>query len=49
MLRESLHKERILLVGHSWGSLLGVFMVKERPDLFDAFVGTGQVSDPATN
>jgi pimeloyl-ACP methyl ester carboxylesterase len=49
LLRSSLHKERILLVGHSWGSLLGVFMVKERPDLFAAFVGTGQVSAPSSN
>jgi pimeloyl-ACP methyl ester carboxylesterase len=49
LLRGSLNKERILLVGHSWGSTLGVFMVKKRPDLFVAFVGTGQVADPARN
>jgi pimeloyl-ACP methyl ester carboxylesterase len=47
-LRKSLGKEKILLVGHSWGSILGVFMVKARPELFYAFVGTGQVADPAT-
>lgn len=44
-LRESLQKEKIILVGHSWGSVLGVFIVKERPDLFWAFIGTGQVGD----
>ncbi len=49
VLRESLHKERILLVGHSWGSTLGLFMAKRRPDLFAAFIGTGHVSDPARN
>jgi pimeloyl-ACP methyl ester carboxylesterase len=49
MLRRTLQKPTILLVGHSWGSTLGVFMVKARPDLFTAFVGTGQVSDPAKN
>jgi pimeloyl-ACP methyl ester carboxylesterase len=48
-LRKSLGKEKIVLVGHSWGSILGVFMVKARPDLFYAFVGTGQVADPAKN
>jgi pimeloyl-ACP methyl ester carboxylesterase len=48
-LRKSLRKEKILLVGHSWGSILGVFMAKARPDLFYAFVGTGQVADPAKN
>jgi pimeloyl-ACP methyl ester carboxylesterase len=47
LLRKSEQKEKIVLVGHSWGSILGVFMVKARPDLFYAFVGTGQVADPA--
>ena len=32
-----------MLVGWSWGSALGIHMVKARPDLFAAFVGTGQV------
>jgi pimeloyl-ACP methyl ester carboxylesterase len=47
LLRKSLGKDKIVLVGHSWGSSLGIFMVKARPDLFSAFVGTGQVADPA--
>ncbi|HSF16136.1 MAG TPA: alpha/beta hydrolase [Vicinamibacteria bacterium] len=46
---KSQRKEKILLVGHSWGSILGVFMVKARPALFYAFVGTGQVADPPTS
>lgn len=49
LLRKSLQKDRIILVGHSWGSILGVFMVKARPDLFWAFVGTGQVADQQRN
>ena len=44
LLKKRLHKNKILLVGHSWGSVLGFFMVKARPDLFCAFVGTGQVA-----
>jgi pimeloyl-ACP methyl ester carboxylesterase len=48
-LRKELAKDKIVLVGHSFGSILGVFMVKARPDLFYAFVGTGQVADPARN
>jgi pimeloyl-ACP methyl ester carboxylesterase len=43
--RKQLGKEKIVLLGHSFGSILGVRMVKERPDLFHAFVGTGQASD----
>lgn len=50
MLRRTLNQDRIILVGHSWGSILGVRMVKTRPDLFYAFVGTGQVAaDPTRN
>ncbi len=49
LLRKTLQKDKIVLVGHSWGSILGVFMAKARPDLFYAFVGTGQVADPGRN
>lgn len=38
-LRKSLQKDKLILVGHSWGSILGLFMAKARPDLFYAFVG----------
>jgi pimeloyl-ACP methyl ester carboxylesterase len=41
--RAQLHKNKIILLGHSWGSLLGVHMVQARPDLFSVYVGTGQL------
>jgi pimeloyl-ACP methyl ester carboxylesterase len=44
-LRARLGKEKIILLGHSWGSILGTNMVRRRPELFHAYVGTGQVSD----
>ena len=47
-LRTHLHKDKIILVGHSWGSFLGTHIVKQRPDLFHAYVGTGQVIGRAT-
>lgn len=47
-LRTHLHKDKIVLVGHSWGSFLGIHIVKQRPDLFHAYVGTGQVVGSAT-
>jgi pimeloyl-ACP methyl ester carboxylesterase len=40
--RDHLHKPRIILLGISWGSILGVHMAKARPELFYAYVGTGQ-------
>lgn len=41
--RRALGVSKIVILGHSWGSVLGVHMVKARPDLFSAYVGTGQV------
>ncbi len=38
-----LHKPKIILIGQDWGGLLGVRMIEQRPDLFSAFVGTGQI------
>ena len=49
LLRKTLDQNKVILVGHSFGSILGVLMVKSRPDLFHAFVGTGQVVDPKRN
>jgi pimeloyl-ACP methyl ester carboxylesterase len=42
-LKTYLKSPNIILVGHSWGSFLGVHIVKRRPELFRAFIGTGQV------
>jgi pimeloyl-ACP methyl ester carboxylesterase len=43
-LRERIPNARIVLLGHSWGSILGIYMVRKRPDLFAAYVGTAQVT-----
>lgn len=36
-------QEKLYLLGESWGSALGIFMVKEQPELYHAFIGTGQM------
>ena len=41
-LRSRLHKDRIIIVGHSWGSVLAARMAQRRPDLFAAYVATAQ-------
>jgi pimeloyl-ACP methyl ester carboxylesterase len=48
-LREHLHKDKVIIVGHSWGSILGIHMSKARPDLFYAYVGAGQVVNAQEN
>jgi len=45
MLRERFDKEKIFLVGHSWGTIIGVRAAQARPDLFHAYVGTAQMVD----
>lgn len=42
-LTQHLHQKKIFILGHSWGSVVGAEMVQRRPDLFAAFIGTGQV------
>ncbi len=42
-------KDKITLLGHSWGSLYGANLALEYSDLYDAFIGTGQFIDPKEN
>jgi pimeloyl-ACP methyl ester carboxylesterase len=42
-LRERFSQDKIYLVGQSWGTTLGVLAVQQRPDLYRAFIGTGQM------
>lgn len=44
VLRERFGEDRIYLLGHSWGSYLGLLTVRERPDLYEAFIGTGVIA-----
>ena len=48
-LRERFGKSKIYLVGHSWGSLLGVLSVRDYPQLYHAYVGVGQIANMADN
>lgn len=43
-LRSRFPKQKLVVMGHSWGSVIATGMVQQRPDLFDAYVGTGQVA-----
>ena len=45
LLRARFDASRIYLLGHSWGSVLGVMTVQRHPELFYAYIGMGQVTD----
>jgi pimeloyl-ACP methyl ester carboxylesterase len=48
-LRQRLGHDRVVLAAHSQGTVVGVGMVRRRPDLFHAYVGMGQMVDMARN
>ena len=43
-LRRRFPRQKLILFGHSWGSVVATGMVQQRPELFAAYVGTGQVA-----
>jgi pimeloyl-ACP methyl ester carboxylesterase len=40
---------KVILIGHSWGTIIGLRAVVERPELFSAYVGIGQVINTRDN
>lgn len=40
----TLEKKKVIVLGHSWGTVVATDMVQLRPELFAAYVGTGQVA-----
>ncbi|TCC08504.1 alpha/beta fold hydrolase [Kribbella soli] len=45
-LRDRFDEQKIYLVGSSWGTIIGTLAVQRSPELFHAYVGTGQMVDP---
>ena len=44
-LKDRFSQEKIYLMGESWGSALGIFLVDKYPESYYAFIGTGQMVD----
>ena len=45
-LKERFDSERIYLVGHSWGSHLGLHLARKYPQDYHAYIAIGQLVDP---
>lgn len=42
-LRARFHQQQIYLLGDSWGTIIGVRAVQQRPDLYAAYIGVAQM------
>ena len=47
--RKRYGKRKLILMGHSWGTIVGMGAALKRPDLFYAYVGIGQVISTREN
>ena len=48
-LRRRYGKRKLILMGHSWGTIIAMKAALKRPDLFHAYVGIGQVISTREN
>ncbi|MFP3152947.1 alpha/beta hydrolase [Lachnospiraceae bacterium ZAX-1] len=48
-IQNKLGKDKIVVLGHSWGSVLGTALVQTHPESFSAYIGVGQVINMVDN
>lgn len=46
-LRKEFGKEKVFVLGHSWGSYLGLELARRKPQWLHAYIGMGQATDSA--
>ena len=44
-LLKKFHKQKIYILGHSWGTFLASYMIHKNPELYYAYIGIGQVAN----
>ncbi|MGN1083947.1 MAG: alpha/beta fold hydrolase [Lachnospiraceae bacterium] len=44
-IKEYLGKEQVILIGHSYGTYIATIAASQRPDLYQAYIGIGQMSN----
>ncbi|MDR6548197.1 pimeloyl-ACP methyl ester carboxylesterase [Chryseobacterium rhizosphaerae] len=49
LIKAKYKKKKVLLIGHSWGTIISMRAGLKRPDLFYAYVGIGQVINTKDN
>lgn len=43
------NQKKIFLLGHSWGSVIGILSIQKHPELFHAYIGMGQAANMQKN
>lgn len=49
LLRKKYGQRKIIVLGHSWGTIVGLSVAAKRPDLLHAYIGMGQIIDSREN
>lgn len=49
LMRHRFKQDRVYVLGLSWGSIVGINLVKEYPELYKAYIGTGQMVNTVEN
>lgn len=49
LIKQRYGKKKLILMAHSWGTVIAMNAVEKRPDLFHAYVGIGQVINVREN
>ncbi|MFY0256174.1 alpha/beta hydrolase [Chitinophaga sp. 30R24] len=49
LIKKRYQKKKVILIGHSWGTIVAMKAALKRPDLFYAYVGIGQVINTMDN
>jgi pimeloyl-ACP methyl ester carboxylesterase len=49
LLRREHHQDKVFVMGHSWGSIVGLRVARHRPEWLYAYIGVGQVVNGRRN
>ncbi|WP_058835585.1 alpha/beta fold hydrolase [Luteimonas abyssi] len=49
LLRARYGQDKVIVLGHSWGTIVGLSVAAARPDLLHAYIGLGQIIDSREN
>ncbi|NJK75595.1 MAG: alpha/beta fold hydrolase [Richelia sp. CSU_2_1] len=49
LLRSRFQQDKLYLLGESWGTILGIELVQQYPNLFHAYIGSGQMVNTTEN